>query len=301
MQEERGIHTTLDLVGQIDRILSASSIEQAWGHFRRRLGTLGFPHLFYFSHRLTCAAGEYVIDDSLELSGLPPALWAHIVARKMQFHLPMMRWIVGNNGVESWDWLDQRRKIGRVCPADLRVLELFERHGLSAGFAISLADRMPRIRGGVLLVGHAGQAQAHLDLLWRHVGAEAEMLSRVLHRCLVTLPYRNPDQVLTPRQREVLEMTGIGLTSTEIAERLMLTPPTVEKHLRLARQALGARTTTQAVLAATNRRLIFTGPEACCGQEVEGQDECCAPPDAAPSGPYPLDGPGGLIASLFDS
>jgi PAS domain S-box-containing protein len=58
---------------------------------------------------------------------------------------------------------------------------------------------------------------------------------------------------LSPRQREVIELVAEGLTSTEIAERLGVSPETVRTHLRNARLKLGASTKAQAVAIAMLR------------------------------------------------
>lgn len=58
---------------------------------------------------------------------------------------------------------------------------------------------------------------------------------------------------LSPRQRDVIELVAEGLTSTEIAERLTVSPETVRTHLRNARLKLGASTKAQAVAIAMLR------------------------------------------------
>jgi PAS domain S-box-containing protein len=58
---------------------------------------------------------------------------------------------------------------------------------------------------------------------------------------------------LSPRQRDVIELVAEGLTSTQIAERLGVSPETVRTHLRNARLKLGASTKAQAVAVAMLR------------------------------------------------
>ena len=48
-----------------------------------------------------------------------------------------------------------------------------------------------------------------------------------------------------------------GKTTQDAAEIMGLTPATVEKHLRLAREALDVETTAQAVLKASFQNQIF--------------------------------------------
>ncbi|HPE00540.1 MAG TPA: response regulator transcription factor [Burkholderiaceae bacterium] len=61
------------------------------------------------------------------------------------------------------------------------------------------------------------------------------------------------DDVLTPRQHEVLECLARGLPNKLIARELGLTEGTVKVHLMAIFKALGARNRTEAVLAAQHR------------------------------------------------
>jgi PAS domain S-box-containing protein len=55
---------------------------------------------------------------------------------------------------------------------------------------------------------------------------------------------------LTPREHEVITLLALGLTSGEIAEKLVISPETVRIHVRNARRRLGARTRAQAIALA---------------------------------------------------
>jgi DNA-binding NarL/FixJ family response regulator len=55
----------------------------------------------------------------------------------------------------------------------------------------------------------------------------------------------DPD-VLTPRQREVLELVAEGLSNAQIADRLFLTEFTIKQHLYKAYRLLGVRNRVQA-------------------------------------------------------
>ena len=59
--------------------------------------------------------------------------------------------------------------------------------------------------------------------------------------------------MLTPRQREVLGLLASGLTGPETASKLFVSPATVRTHVQNAREALGAKTSTQAVAEALIR------------------------------------------------
>ncbi|MFA9271570.1 MAG: helix-turn-helix transcriptional regulator, partial [Baekduiaceae bacterium] len=59
-------------------------------------------------------------------------------------------------------------------------------------------------------------------------------------------PKQNPPGPLTPREHDVLSLVADGLTSRRIAERLGVSPATVESHVRAAMQKLGTRTRAEA-------------------------------------------------------
>jgi len=61
--------------------------------------------------------------------------------------------------------------------------------------------------------------------------------------------------LLTPREIEVLSAIGEGLTNKAIARRLDISPHTVKFHLESLFRKLGARTRTEALVKASERRL----------------------------------------------
>jgi len=61
---------------------------------------------------------------------------------------------------------------------------------------------------------------------------------------------------LTRREREILERLAIGETGEQIAERLVLSPETVQKHVHNAKRKLGAETRAHMVALAFRRGLL---------------------------------------------
>jgi len=64
------------------------------------------------------------------------------------------------------------------------------------------------------------------------------------------------DDLLTPREMEVLHLLALGLTDREIAETLVISERTVHKHVENIRAKLGARTRTGVVAEARRRSLL---------------------------------------------
>lgn len=70
---------------------------------------------------------------------------------------------------------------------------------------------------------------------------------------LPSTPASGTGEVLTPRQRQVLQLAEIGLRNAEIAARLGLSEHTVKTYMRALMARLGARTRQEAVHAYQQR------------------------------------------------
>jgi DNA-binding NarL/FixJ family response regulator len=66
-------------------------------------------------------------------------------------------------------------------------------------------------------------------------------------------------EALTPREREVLTLVGLGLLNTEIAQRLVLSPATAKTHVARVFAKLGARDRAQLVITAYETGLVTPG------------------------------------------
>ena len=107
------------------------------------------------------------------------------------------------------------------------------------------------------MTARPGMSQDDVDAIWDEHGRDIHLMNNVAHLKILTLPYSGPNRALTPRQREALEWVGDGKTTQDIAVLMGLTSATVEKHLRLAREALSVETTAQAVLKAAMQNQMF--------------------------------------------
>jgi DNA-binding NarL/FixJ family response regulator len=105
-------------------------------------------------------------------------------------------------------------------------------------------------------LGYASKDGSRDELLEAigEVGAGRPYLDPRLERPAIAAAAR--DKLLTPREREVIELLGRGLTGSEIAEELVIAPETVRSYVKAAMRKLQASTRAHAVVLALQRREI---------------------------------------------
>jgi DNA-binding NarL/FixJ family response regulator len=118
-----------------------------------------------------------------------------------------------------------------VAIVDIRMPPTHTDEGLVA--AAIIRSEFPAT--GVLVLSHYIEASYVLRLLdaLNRVAAGEVVVDRELVDSLVSRPRDpNPLSELTEREREVLSLIAEGLTDRGIADRLWLTPNTIETHVR---------------------------------------------------------------------
>ncbi len=245
------------MLGDIERLMYAPSVEDVWSHLTTEAKKLGIPHVHYTFSRVLEAEGLDMPQDLVLLSSLDKRLVDGLIADDCIMSSPLARRLHQTEGAKSWAWVFDRWQQGLLPADETRVLESFLKAGHFCGWGLSLRGIAPRLTGGIVFGGPLGMTQPELDRIWARNGRRLIALSGLAHMRLASLPSDSFGQRLTSRQREVLECISAGKSNAEVAERLQISLPTVEKHLRLARQALGVRTTAQALVLATVRNQIF--------------------------------------------
>lgn len=245
---------TLDRLRHLEALLGACSIEETWRLHCEAMAGYGFDRLIYGFTRFLSPQGLGHPNDILVLSNLETSYLQKFIRERMFENAPMVRWASRNSGAGSWRWRESTRDT--LNEAERRVLDLNRRYGLLAGYTISFPEVSSRSRGAIGLIAPPGMSQDEVEERWAADGTVIHLLNNAFHLKATSLPYTDVNP-LTPRQREVLEWVGDGKTVQDIAVILGVTPATVEKHLRLARDALGVETTAQAVLKASFKNQIF--------------------------------------------
>lgn len=242
---------------KINALLNVTSVEELWALHVRHMAEFGFDRLIYGFTRYRTATSLGDPDDFVMLTNHADDYTDVFVGEGLYFDAPMVRWALENDGACSWSVLHRMIDEGLLTPSERKVVDFNRSHGVTAGYSISFKSVAPRNKGAIALTARPGLSQEEVDAIWQRVGDRILALNNIVHLRLLSLPHAAPARALTERQQQVLAWVGDGKTVQDIAILMGLTPPTVEKHLRLARKALSVETTAQAVLKAAFQNQIF--------------------------------------------
>jgi DNA-binding CsgD family transcriptional regulator len=244
------------LTKTLEAVTNAASIEALWSLHLERMADYGFDRLIYGFTRYRSGSSLGDPQDWVVLTNQPEAYMKPFIEGGLLFHAPMVRWALENDGACSWRWMEDMQRRDAFTQSELKVVEFNRKMGVTAGYTISFRSLSARSKGAIALTARAGMSQDRVEQVWARHGEDIVVLNNVVHLKLLTLPYSGTRN-LTKRQREVLQWVGDGKTTQDIALLIGLTPATVEKHLRLAREALDVETTAQAVLKAAFYNQMF--------------------------------------------
>lgn len=238
-------------------LTEAPNIEELWARHCEQMAVYGFDRLIYGFTRFRTAQSLGDPNDFVLLSNQTTEYLDCFIHSGMYQNAPMVNWALEHEGVCSWSVLADMARQGGLTDAEQEVLEFNLSHGVCTGYTISFKSISTRAKGAIALTARQGLTQAEVDATWARHGPLITLMNNIVHLKILTLPYAPPNQSLTKRQREALEWVGDGKTMQDIATIMGLTQATIEKHLRLAREALNVETTAQAVLKAAFQNQMF--------------------------------------------
>ncbi|KNG92945.1 LuxR family transcriptional regulator [Pseudaestuariivita atlantica] len=238
-------------------ITNAPSIEEMWELHVRVMGEYGFDRLLYgfTNFRTEHSLGDP--NDFLLLTNHNPEYMDGFIKQGFFSDAPMVKWALENDGAQSWRWMAEVAASGAVSPKMAKVIEFNRDMQVIAGYTISFKSVSPRSKGAIALTAKPGISQDDVDAIWAESGTDLIVMNNVAHLKILNLPFHVSGRTLTKRQLEALQWVGDGKTMQDIATIMGLTQATVEKHLRLARDALDVETTAQAVLKAAFQNQMY--------------------------------------------
>lgn len=239
----------------VTEIIAAETIDAVWELHASRMGEFGFD-------RLICGL---CFDTSFErppspadmsiLSTMPKRYVERLIYDGLHVYAPFSPWDTLRRSVGAWVWDADSTPARSHKERELAALN--RQFEVRAGVTIVFGESPPCETAGIVLVARQDMSFADVEALWAKQGQAIRTLSHLAHLRIMSLPRDATSRSLTKRQREVLKLVGDGYTTQVIANRMGLSTVTVEKHLRLARQQLGAGTTAQAVLKAAVLNHIY--------------------------------------------
>ncbi len=238
-------------------LANCQSIETLWDAHCQKMLEYGFDRLLYGFTRYRTPNSLGDPEDFVILTNHSRAYTDVFLGEGLYFNAPMVHWALENEGAGSWGVLAEMDRTKTLSEPERRVFDFNRTMGVVAGYSISFKSVSARSKGAIALTARVGMSQAEVDAVWATHGDDIMLMNNIAHLKILTLPYTAPNRSLTSRQREALEWVGDGKTTQDIAMLMGLTAATVEKHLRLAREALSVETTAQAVLKAAFANQMF--------------------------------------------
>lgn len=251
-----------EVLALLGRIAAAESIECVWDLVTTHFAPMGFRRVNYGLTRFRRQGSIGDPDDALYLSTNDAEYARHYFKGGFYAKTPIYRWLMRNSGVCTFRWVHEAYDRGELAAEERAAVEFNARHGIMAGIAISFPEMTNRTKGAFGLTADPGMTHDDVDVVWEREGEGILAVANMMHMRIVALPAAQARRTLTARQREVLEWSADGKTVADIATILGVSNAVVEKHLRLAREALNVETTAQAVAKATLMNLIFPQPSA---------------------------------------
>jgi DNA-binding CsgD family transcriptional regulator len=249
--------TDITILALLNRIAAASSIDEAWDLAAEYFAGLGFHRINYgftrFRHLKTIGDP----DDALFLSTCD----AEYVKRYFQggayARTPVFRWAERSSGICTWNWVKEAYNAGRLSADETEAVRQNIAIGVTAGISVSFPEVSSRSKGAIGLIADVGLSHQDVEVIFAAKREEILAVANMMHLTIVHLPQLSRHRALSPRQREALEWVADGKTTQDVALLMGVSPAMVEKHLRLAREALAVETTAQAVAKGALLNMIF--------------------------------------------
>ena len=245
------------LLKQLGSIAAATCIDQAWDIATAHFAALGFARCNYgftrFRHLKTIGDP----DDALFLSSCDSDYARHYFDIGAYARSPMFRWAEQNTGLCTWKWVHDAYSAGRLAADEMETVRGNLAAGIKAGISVSFPDASVRAKGALGLIADPGLSIEDVEEIFAERQDEIAAVANMMHLRIVQLPQLSRARALSPRQREALEWVADGKTTQDVALLMGVSAAMVEKHLRLARDALAVETTAHAVAKGALLNMIF--------------------------------------------
>ena len=246
-----------DILSLMVRIAEAETTASVWDLACGQYRAWGFSRVNYGFTRFKSGRSIGDPDDALFLTTWDAASVQRYFRNNFYARTPVFRWAERNSGSCTWAWVKAAFEAGTLPPDEAETVVQNAAIGVVAGISVSFPTASMRAKGALGLIADPGFDHAAVEAFYAAHRLQLEALAHVMHLKLIQLPFTARRRALTARQREALEWVADGKTSQDIALLMGVSAAMVEKHLRLARDALDVGTTAQAVAKAAMMNQIF--------------------------------------------
>lgn len=244
----------------LTRIAEAKSVDEVWALAAGFFQPLGLSRMNYGFTRFLHERSVGDPDDAIFLTTGDSEYARRYFYNGLYARTPVYRWAVANSGACTWRWVKEAYDAGKLTPDEKEAVELNAAMGIFAGISISFPESTTRSKGALGLVADPGMTHDQVEALFEAKKDEILAVAHMMHLKIILLPQSPTKRSLTERQRQALEWVADGKTTQDVALLMEVSAAMVEKHLRLAREALSVETTTQAVAKASLLNIIFQRP-----------------------------------------
>jgi len=274
----------------VPSILDATSVIELWSNFTKIMSEFRFNRIIYATTKLSKSGLSEDLKDGLVLSNHDPKYIKEMIKNKCFDNDTRWKEVNKSNSV-SWAVSDHtiNTKIDKDCTTfrygllnklkfseilfyppiktppsryEKNIWKLYNEYNVKAGHTLYFKHLFGRGTSGLALCSSPEMDQAETNSYWESNGKNIEFLSKLFDKKIRQLPTTNFSQLptrkkLTKRQKSVLQWISKGKSINEISTIMELSVPTIDKHLRLARQNLNAKTTIQAVIKAQKNKQLY--------------------------------------------
>lgn len=241
----------------VSRMAEAETVEDVWKLASGFFASLGFSRANYGFTRFLHLRNVGDPDDAIFLTTGSADYARFYFQNGFYARTPVYRWAVSNVGACTWKWVRDAFDAGQLTPGEMAAVQQNAAIGIVAGVSVSFPEASTRAKGALGLIADPGIGTDQVEAIWERHRDELLAVAHMMHLKIITLPQPAAKRSLTERQRQALEWVADGKTTQDVAMLMQVSAAMVEKHLRLAREALQVETTTQAVAKASLLNMIF--------------------------------------------
>ncbi len=171
-----------------------------------------------------CAEASGIVEALQKMEGASPDVFVIDIT------------LDGENGIELIDYVKSRNAAAKILVFSAHDEETFAGRVVRAG-ALGFINKREPIAKVVDAIRHVLRGEVFLS---------PQMTSSLLHRAAIgqTLD-SDPVATLSDRELQVFQLIGEGLSTVQIADKLQVSPKTVESHRKTIKQKLNVHSSAQ--------------------------------------------------------